>query len=211
MNIFITLALSLITAGIAGFTFDPEFAAQVTKKTPEPIASPSPTATPTPTEVPTPTTTPKPTTPKTLGVQIQATVAPTKATVQTGGALTASDRMATPGEIFGAVNSYRNAHGLGSLSSSGTLCAIASTRANQQAQAGHLDHGGFEGQAKSQTEFHHVAEILQYTSVPATASYLVNTGWAGSPQHNGQMLGAQWTHGCAATAGFYAVFVFAYH
>jgi len=109
------------------------------------------------------------------------------------------------------MNSYRYAHGLSTLLlTNGNLCRIATTRVHQQVQAGSLDnHAGFQGEAASQKEFLHVGEILQYQSPPQDNRYLVYTGWADSAEHNAIMLDPSWTHGCGATSGPFAVFIFA--
>lgn len=117
--------------------------------------------------------------------------------------------MATSGTLLSAINAYRTSHGLGAVSISSTLCTIAQSRANAQAAFGHLDHAGFDGAMHSQTEFHHMAEILQYWDVPENATYLVEKGWAESGEHNGIMLDSTWTAGCGGVAGFYSVFIFA--
>jgi uncharacterized protein YkwD len=116
--------------------------------------------------------------------------------------------MASPEELFTAVNNYRQANGKTILGGSGTLCGIAQARVAQQVQIGHLDHSGFTAAAQGQTEFRGLAEILQTNSKPYDATFLVQSGWGGSTSHNATMLDNQWTHGCGAVSGNYAVFIF---
>lgn len=115
----------------------------------------------------------------------------------------------THGQIFAAINSYRQEHGLLQISQNTTLCSIAQTRAKQQSESGHLNHDGFDAIAHSQTEFHHIAEILQWFPEQKDATYLVYTGWDGSAPHRSVMLDSSWTHGCAGVSGYYSVFIFA--
>jgi uncharacterized protein YkwD len=158
----------------------------LTHKPPAPvIISVVPTATLTPTPTPTIIITKIPT-------PLPPTPTPTPAT-----------------DINSTVNSYRMANDRSALQTNGDLCRIATTRAAQQAQAGSLDnHAGFQGEAASQKEFLHVGEILQYHDPPESNHYLVYTGWAQSGEHNAVLLDPGWTHGCGATNGSFAVFIF---
>jgi uncharacterized protein YkwD len=89
------------------------------------------------------------------------------------------------------------------------LCAIAQTRANQQAANGGLSHDGFQAQAETQKAFMHIAEVLHYWSDPRSAHEVVYDGWKGSDSHRNTILDGSWTHGCGATAGLYHTFIFA--
>ena len=107
------------------------------------------------------------------------------------------------------VNAYRSANGRSALGSNGTLCMIATVRMGQLSAAGGLDnHAGFEGQARSQKEFSNMGEILQYRWPPASNESIVYTGWVGSREHEVVLLAPGWTHGCGATNGSFAVFIF---
>lgn len=122
---------------------------------------------------------------------------------------TGDSGMATADELFSAMNDYRKSHGLNAVNRSSTLCTIAQTRANQQEALGHLDnHAGFVSAARTQTEFIHVGELLQYWSIPEDATYLVNTGWGQSEEHVAIMTDPTLTDGCGAINGYYSVFIF---
>lgn len=200
MNILLALFLLLSTIVISGVPIVRDYRARaktqsvsVPSKIPAPV-TPTPTAAETPKEIMTSspvTITPEPT--------VTSTVSPTPAP--------ASD---SSGDLLSVMNSYRQANGKSVLSSNASLCRIAATRAREQAQAGSLDnHAGFQGEAASQTEFHHVGEILQYQPYPESAQYLVYTGWGTSGEHVAIMLDPRWTNGCGATSGLFAVFIFA--
>jgi uncharacterized protein YkwD len=133
---------------------------------------------------------------------------PTMTTIQTPKPSTPK-ALPTSGDLMTAVNTYRQSQGISSLGSSSTLCSIASVRASQQQQIGHLDHSGFNAAAQAQSEFKGLAEILQTNSNPKDATFLVQSGWANSPGHNATLLDKQWTHGCGSMAGNFAVFIFA--
>lgn len=148
----------------------------------------SPTPTPSPTPIPTFTTTPKPKPNPTI--------------------IVSNSSMASANEIFTILNQYRAAHGVGQLTKNSTLCTIAQGRADQQQSIGHLDHAGFQEQATGQKEFLSVAEILQYVPQAESATFLIESGWAMSGDHNGKMLDPKWTHGCAGVSGYFATFVF---
>jgi uncharacterized protein YkwD len=107
------------------------------------------------------------------------------------------------------VNGYRSANGRSALATSGTLCRIAATRMANLSAAGGLDnHAGFAGQAQSQKEFSNMGEILQYRWPPVSNETILYTGWAGSKEHDAVLLAPGWTHGCGATDGSFAVFIF---
>ena len=156
------------------------------------------TALPVPSSTPSQTVTPTP---------IPVTRAPTP--LPTVKIIPSSGNITTSNELNSTVNEYRSANGRSTLTIHNTLCRIAATRVNQQAQAGSLDkHAGFQAQSESQKEFLHLGEILQYRSPQATVQYLVYTGWAGSGEHNSVLLDPGWTHGCGSISGLYAVFIF---
>ncbi len=155
-------------------------------------------STPTPTVLPTLTLYPSPT----LIVKKISTPTP-KITISP------DTSTATTKQLFISINSYRQEHGLSQLSQNASLCSIAQTRARQLSESGHLSHDGFGAATQSQTQFHHIAEILQWFPEPKDATYLVYTGWNASGAHREQMLDGSWTHGCAGTSENYWVFIFA--
>ena len=159
-------------------------------------ATPPQTQTPAPTHKSVITVTPKPT-----GI-VQGAHTTTTATPVTSQQYTGSSA------LLDAMNSFRKSKGLGTLASNSDLCRIAQTRANDQQNAGHLDHSNFQTQAHTQNTFHHVGEILQYWSEPKSADFLVNTGWATSGEHLAVMSDPAYTHGCGGIAGLYSVFIF---
>lgn len=122
----------------------------------------------------------------------------------------ADDHMSTPSELFAAMNAYRSAHGVQTVSSNGTLCSIAQNRANEQVANGSLDsHAGFPKYAHSQTEFNDMAEVLFGGIQPVSGVHVVEWGWDTSlTGHKEAIQNPKWTHGCAGIAGYYAVFIF---
>ena len=112
-------------------------------------------------------------------------------------------------QLFISINSFRQEHGLSQISQNASLCSIAQTRAKQLSESGHLSHDGFITATQSQTQFHHITEILQWFPEPKDATYLVYTGWNASDAHREKMLDSSWTHGCAGTSQNYWVFIFA--
>lgn len=152
--------------------------------------TPSPTITPKPTLIPTqtPTRIPLPTT-----FQVQA--------VESSGSQ----------DLLGAVNAFRGKNGLGSLSSSSTLCSIAQSRVSENAALGQLDnHAGFEKYFKGQVEFKSMGENLHWATYTETATEIIENGWANSPGHKENMLDSKWQYGCGGQAGsYYASFIFA--
>jgi uncharacterized protein YkwD len=151
-------------------------------------------------------TSPSPAQTPTVTITLTATQTPAPSATQPSPTATAKPIIID--NLFNAMNTYRANNGLGQLSKDSELCRIAQTRANDQQSRGSLDHAGFQSQAQAQKAFKHIAEILQYWSIPRTATYLVETGWAGSGEHAAIMRDSKWTHGCGATVGFYSVFVF---
>lgn len=121
-----------------------------------------------------------------------------------------SESMSTISELFEAVNSYRRAHGLNTLTSNTTICDIAQKRAEEQVVNGGLDnHAGFNKYGESQTEFSHLGEVL-YGGQPLSGVHIVEFGWDRSlTGHREALQNPSWQIGCGGIAGVYAAFIFA--
>lgn len=189
------LYVSLMALGMAAFLFQyqilPSHAANQTPGSTSSVLSasvqntrPTPTNSSTPTQTIIPTVITKPDKPPT------------------------GNRMTTTNDIFVAINAYRESRGVKTIAKSASLCEVAKTRADFQRNLGRLDHSGFQEVIRGQSEFRGMGEILQTNSRPRDATYLVRTGWAGSPSHNDAMLNATFTHGCGGIAGQFVVFIF---
>lgn len=178
-----------------------------------PATPPTPTSTPTssvtPTSTQVATTAPRPKT--------QATPAPKAANTETIVEGKTSwtygkpdERMATAGELFDAINSYKRTNGLPEISQNGTLCQIAQNRANELVDKGELDgHAGFEKYARGQQEFDSMDEILFGGVMPQLAVHIVEWGWDKSlTGHRNALQNREYTHGCGGIAGYFAVFIF---
>ena len=121
-----------------------------------------------------------------------------------------SENMSTRDELFAAVNDYRKAHGLNTLTSNSTICDIAQKRAQEQVANGGLDnHAGFNKYGESQNEFIHLGEVL-YGGQALSGVHIVEFGWDRSlTGHREALQNPSWQIGCGGIAGFYAAFVFA--
>lgn len=111
-------------------------------------------------------------------------------------------------EIFDAMNAYRQARGLPTISKSGTLCSIAQARANENAARGSLSHDGFTNYVHNQGEYTTMSEVLFWADFQASGSYMVNEGWDKSPAHHDAINDPIWRSGCGGVAGNFAAFEF---
>lgn len=113
--------------------------------------------------------------------------------------------------LLNAVNRFRSANGISSLSSSGTLCQIAEKRLTELIGQGSLDsHAGFDKYFKGQTEFKGMGENLHWATYSETGAEIVENGWAKSPGHLANILDSKWQYGCGGQAGsHFASFIFA--
>jgi uncharacterized protein YkwD len=164
------------------------------------IASPTPTNTPTPTLLPTkkpvPSKTPTPTripTPSTWGVSEQ--VGKETWTIK----VAQDDKMASPQDIFAALNNYRSQKGSGTFSWDNKLADFAVKRANTYASLGKLDeHAGFESYVKDVENM----KALGFWGVGENSSFgykmlgvhLIEWVFAGDAPHNNNQLDPSWTH-----------------
>ncbi len=120
------------------------------------------------------------------------------------------DRMATPEELFLAVNSYRRTHEVAEVAKSDTLCTIAQKRADEQRALGKIDgHAGFAKYAQEQREFSYVTEVLFGSDQPQSGVHIVEYGWDQSlTGHREAIQDRSMTHGCGGVAGSFAAFIF---
>jgi len=119
-------------------------------------------------------------------------------------------RMSTAEELFEAMNTYRKAHGVSTLSKNDMLCDVAQNRANEQIANGGLDgHAGFSKHFNDQNEFNRVGEVLFGGSQPQYGVHIVEFGWDRSlTGHKEAIRNPVWNHGCGGIADYYAVFIF---
>lgn len=231
VNVFVTPPVSTIQTHGEQKTFG-ELITLPATSTP----SPSPTATPTPTPVPKPRD-PGLDTIECVGpdsVHFQTTRKacddlnnfwknPNTSPVPTGGFrrekldehttamwLPADDRMSTHDELFTAINTYRRGHGLGEVSRSDTLCAIAQKRADEQLALGKIDgHAGFAKYAQDQRDFSYLTEVLFGGGQPQSGVHIVEFGWDQSlTGHKEAIQDRTMSHGCGGIAGYFAAFIF---
>jgi hypothetical protein len=125
-------------------------------------------------------------------------------------ALPPDPRMSTPDELFEAMNNYRRAHNVQTLTKNDLLCSIAQNRANEQLANGGLDgHAGFDKYAENQNEFPRMGEVLFGGVQPQYGVHIVEYGWDRSlTGHKEAIQNPSWNHGCGGIAGYYAVFIF---
>ena len=120
-------------------------------------------------------------------------------------------RMSTVEELNEAMNVYRKANAVQTLTKNDLLCSIAQNRANEQLANGDLDnHAGFNKYAENQEEFSRMGEVLFGGAQPQYGVHIVEFGWNRSlTGHKEAIQNPDWNHGCGGIAGYYAVFIFA--
>ncbi len=121
-------------------------------------------------------------------------------------------RMSTPDELFEAMNSYRSAHGLSTLTKDDTLCFIAQSRAEELHQLGKLDN--HEGLSKYLDYFiqagftNQAGEVLFYGG-PLYGVHIIEYGWDRSlTGHREVIQDPNYNHGCGGISGEAVVFIF---
>jgi len=125
-------------------------------------------------------------------------------------------RMATPNEIFEALNSYRQKHGRNSLNWDDRLANYATQRAKYFTQIGNLDgHAGFSEFVKSEENI----KILGFWWLGENSSYgyrlegvhLIEWVYAGDQPHDDNQLSPDWTHVGIGVDGYQTDIIFAAH
>ena len=150
-------------------------------------------------------------------IKIEPTSAPFNWTVEkvddqiTKISLPPDPTMSTADELFDAMNNYRKAHSVSTLTKNDLLCSIAQNRANEQFANGDLDnHAGFNKYVQDQDEFSLMGEVLFGGSQPQYGVHIVEFGWNRSlTGHKEAIQDPDWNHGCGGVAGYFAVFIFA--
>lgn len=119
-------------------------------------------------------------------------------------------RMSTADELFDAINNYRKAHNVSTLTKNDLLCSIAQNRANEQLANGDLDnHAGFDKYAQNQEEFGRMGEVLFGGVQPQYGVHIIEYGWDRSlTGHKEAIQNPVWNHGCGGISGYFAVFIF---
>ncbi len=125
-------------------------------------------------------------------------------------------RMATPNEIFTALNDYRIKHGRNSLSWDDRLANYAAQRAQYFTSIGDLDdHAGFNEFLKNEDN----VRSLGYYWLGENSSYgyrlegvhLIEWVYAGDQPHNDNQLNPDWTHVGVGVDGYQTDLIFAAH
>jgi uncharacterized protein YkwD len=107
-----------------------------------------------------------------------------------------------PLNLNGAVNTYRQQHGLGTLATRDDLCSVAARRLNEIGT--NFSHDGWE-RAYEGVSFSGIAENIWEGSSGGVADVVAT--WDESPSHKQAMVGS-WEFGCGAMGGGKAVFEF---
>ncbi|MBI4080688.1 MAG: CAP domain-containing protein [Candidatus Levybacteria bacterium] len=109
------------------------------------------------------------------------------------------DRMATPSEIYEALNAFRQKNGRGGLAWDDKLAGYAQSRSGVFASIKSTDgHAGFQDYLNNQDGFHK----LGFNSIGENSSFgyrvygvhLIEWIYAGDAPHNNNQLNPQWTH-----------------
>lgn len=179
----------------------------------------SPTATPTVTPVvTTPTTTPTP--------NIKPVIKAPTPTIEWGKALQIGEktwtinvgmdeRMATPQEIFEALNSYRQRYSRGTLTWDNKLAEYAQSRANTFISLGKTDaHAGFSNFIDNEDGFNK----LEMNGLGENSSFgyrllgvhLIEWVYAADEPHNTNQLNSKWTHVGIGVSGDATDLIFGY-
>ncbi|KXK09090.1 MAG: Cysteine-rich secretory protein family protein [Microgenomates bacterium OLB22] len=161
---------------------------------------PTPTILPTQTPSPTPTLTPQPT---------RIPPKPT-ATPEWGVAKKVDDHtytiafqydstMTSPGELFSALNSYRNTHGVATLAWDDKLAGYAQGRAAHFSSIKATDaHAGFNDYLDNHNGFEELGYYKlgenSYYGGPVSGTHVIEWVFAQSPGHNANQLGTAWSH-----------------
>lgn len=127
--------------------------------------------------------------------------------------------MATPKEIFDALNNYRNVHGRGTLGWNDKLAAFAQSRVNEQYAQGGLDsHAGFTKYLENQDNY----KVLGFsylgenssgspTSCAFSGVHLIEWQYAGDKPHDDNQLNPAWTSVGIAVSGHMTDLVFGHN
>lgn len=163
--------------------------------TPTSIPTPVPTRTPTkvPTKIPTPTL-------KAEGQNLsQYTAQKINDVTWRVNNVQSDDRMASPIDIFNALNSYRGSHGVSNLSWDSKLADFAQGRADTFAKNGSLDsHAGFTNYMNnggfSLSGFNGLGENSAYLAGPMNGERIIKNIFGADSSHDGNQLDPTWTH-----------------
>lgn len=107
--------------------------------------------------------------------------------------------MATPQEVFQALNAYRHIKGVGSLTWDTTLATYAQSRADAYSQKKNLDaHAGFLDYVNNQNGFaklgfNSLGENAAYAG-PVSGVHLIEWIFAGDAEHDNNQLDPKWSH-----------------
>lgn len=165
-------------------------------QTPTPAPTITPTATPIPTATPTSSPTP---TPKTPSNPSQYTAQKVNDVTWRVSNVSNDDKMASPQEIYNALNSYRTGHGLSSLSWDVALASYAQGRADLFSSNKSLDsHAGFNSfmnnDGFSKVGFNGLGENSAYLSGPMNGDHIIQNIFGADSSHDGNQLDPSWTN-----------------
>jgi len=147
--------------------------------------------TPTPTVAPTITPTPEPPKKEAIATQIDETT--WKVELET------DNHMATPFEIFQALNTYRNKREVESLLWDETLASFAQNRSDLFNSQGKLDnHAGFRDYMNNRgfeiSGFNGLGENSAYMAGPMTGTTIIESLFSADAPHDNNQLDSSWTH-----------------
>jgi len=173
--------------------------------TPSPTSTPTPSPTTTPTPKPLPTNTPTPTNTPAGGTKNYSAEKISDTTYKVHNVANDSS-MASPQDIFNALNSYRASHGVGGLSWDAKLADLASSRANIFASRGSLDgHAGFRDFMNNggfdKAGFNGLGENSAFLSGPMNGERIIKEIFGADGDHDGNQLNGAWTHAAVGVNG----------
>ncbi|MBI4215717.1 MAG: hypothetical protein HY602_03255 [Parcubacteria group bacterium] len=124
------------------------------------------------------------------------------------------DRYATAGEIFEALNNYRNVHGAGSLAWNEKLAEVARMRVKQTLAGGRDYHQGFTDFTNDQDNYQKVGfwvlseNIGSSGDCPLLGVHLIEFKISRSPAHDAAQRDPSWIAVGIATEGGVTSFIF---
>lgn len=172
-------------------------------------------ASPTLSPLPTPSITPQPT--RTVRTNSQTNPAAVPTTTEWGVAKQVGDHtytinvgndsnMASPSEVFQALNAYRSAKGSGQLSWDDKLAGYAQQRADYFKNISNVDgHAGFNSYLENENGFDQLGFMRlgenSYYGGALTGTHLIEWVFSQSPGHDANQLDSGWSHVGIGTTG----------
>lgn len=125
------------------------------------------------------------------------------------------DSMASPGEVYDALNAYRRTNGRNDLAWDDRLASYAQSRADYFHSIGSTDkHAGFDSFLENEDGFAKLGFMRlgenSYYGGKLTGTHLIEWVFSQSPGHNANQLDPQWTHVGIGTSEDSANLIFGY-